>query len=134
MRAGPSALVVIDASAAYLALLNRGEARSRLASEELHAPHSIDAELMQSLRRADRFRIASGESLETMIEAWQELGVQRHSIAYLLRRIWRLRHNLAAHDAAYVALAEMLGCPLITADRRLAKTPLLRTEVVTISS
>ncbi len=49
--------------------------------------------------------------------------------APLLRRVWELRHNLTAYDGCYAALAEAIGCPLLTADQRIAGAPGVRCEV-----
>jgi predicted nucleic acid-binding protein len=54
------------------------------------------------------------------LEDLADLGLRRYPHRRLLPRIWELRHNLTAYDAAYVALAEALGAPLVTRDRRLA--------------
>ena len=60
------------------------------------------------------------------------LTIRRFEHLPLIRRIWDLRHNLTAYDAAYVALAEATGVPLVTADRRLANTPGNRAEVIVV--
>jgi predicted nucleic acid-binding protein len=113
-------LIVVDASAALAALLGDGPARRALAEEHLHAPHLIDVEVASGLRRlaaAGRLQAADGSRA---LEALRALGMRRHAMRSLLQRIWELRDNLSAYDAAYVALAEELGCGLLTADARLA--------------
>ena len=57
------------------------------------------------------------------VETWVRLGVTRHRVRDLLPRVWALRENLTAYDATYVALAEALGCTLVTADARIAQAP-----------
>lgn len=105
------------------ALLHDGEARRYLSAESLVAPHLVDAEVMQTLRRL----VASGSVSDTdanrAVRQWSRLGLTRLSVAGLTSRIWSLRHNLSAYDASYVALAEALDCPLLTADARLAGAP-----------
>jgi predicted nucleic acid-binding protein len=63
------------------------------------------------------------------LSRWSRLEVHRYPAGGLLARIWALRDGVSAYDAAYVALAEALGCPLLTADSRLAAAPALRCEV-----
>jgi predicted nucleic acid-binding protein len=60
---------------------------------------------------------------------WSRIGVERYPAGGLLPRIWELRLSLTVYDAAYAALAEALGCPLVTADRRLATAPGTRCEI-----
>lgn len=59
------------------------------------------------------------------VELLQELPVNRHVETPLLPRVWHLRANLTAYDAAYVALAEAIDCPLVTFDAALAGAPAL---------
>ena len=125
-------MIVLDASAALSGLLNAGPARESLAGEQLHAPHLIDSEVASGLRR----QIASGSfSAETgwrALDTWRRLGLTRYSTRGLLERIWELRDNLSAYDASYVALAESLGCALVTADARLSRAPGLRCSVTVV--
>jgi predicted nucleic acid-binding protein len=113
-------LIVVDASAAISALLRSGAARQRLSTEALHAPHLVDTEVTDAVRklvlRDTITRTAGGRA----VSAWAQLGVKRYPTIGMLQRIWDLRHNLSAYDAAYVALAETLNCHLVTADQRLA--------------
>jgi predicted nucleic acid-binding protein len=119
-------MIVVDASAAVTALLNDGPARKVLASQLLHAPHLIDSELVSVIRRqvlANRVDAADGwKALET----WRRIGVVRHPMTALLQRMWELRDNVTAYDASYVAVAESLNCPLVTADRRLSSASGIR--------
>ncbi|MCW2697449.1 MAG: hypothetical protein JWR62_2534 [Modestobacter sp.] len=127
-------MIVLDASAAVAALLRDGLARQVAASEQLHVPHLIDAEVAQALRRlvaADRLPAHEGEGLLT---AWAALALVRHPFQALLPRIWALRENVSAYDATYVALAEALGCALLTADARLARAPGARCPVTVVPS
>ena len=127
-------MIVVDAAAAVLGLLNDGEARRRLAIEDLHAPHLIDSEVTHAMRaQVLRGRLESEEAWRAL-DRWQRLGLRRYGVVGLLARMWDLRHNLSAYDASYVALAEGLGYPLMTADARLANAPGLGCDVVTVRS
>lgn len=126
-------MVVADASAIVLALLGGGEARVRLGSAPLHVPHLADAEIAQALRSQVLRGVASSERCERALGRWQRLGVRRHPGWLLLARVWDLRDNLSAYDATYVALAERLGCPLLTADRRIARAPGVECEVLSLA-
>jgi len=59
-------------------------------------------------------------------------GISRYPGVAVLSRVWELRENLSAYNATYVALAEGLGCALLTADRRLGRAPGLRCPVTTV--
>lgn len=119
-------MVVIDASVMACALLFAGPARARLSADNLRAPELIDAELLSVLRRlvlADKLQ--EGHALQALATATR-LGLRRHPSRSLWPRAWELRPNLSAYDALYVALAEQLDAPLLTADARLARAPGLR--------
>jgi predicted nucleic acid-binding protein len=119
-------MVVIDASVLVNALLVNGSARSRLAAESLQAPELIDAEVLSVLRRLVLAgKLQDGAALQALTVAHQ-LGLRRYVSRALWRRAWELRLNLSAYDALYVALAEQLQVPLLTADARLARAPGLR--------
>jgi predicted nucleic acid-binding protein len=121
-------LIIIDASAVLEVLLRteagfRIEERVLSPQETLHAPHLLDLEIAQVLRRY----CAAGEmeperGLEALTDL-TDLPINRYPHEIYLPRIWELRHNLTAYDAAYVALAEALPAPLITRDMRLASAP-----------
>ena len=122
-------MVVVDASALVDALLVKGAARSRLTAESLQVPELIDAELLSVLRRLVLAgKLQDGAALQALAIAHQ-LGLRRHASRALWRRAWELRLNLSAYDALYVALAELLQVPLLTADARLARAPGLRCRV-----
>ncbi len=127
-------MIVVDASAVLELLLNTRVGRriaARIAPPEitLHAPHFVDLEVAQVLRRyllrgaidADRGRLA--------LVHLTELDLQRYRHDLFLPRIWALRHNVTAYDAAYVALAESLDAPLVTTDRRLAGASGVRARI-----
>ena len=121
-------MIVLDASAAIEWLLQtpdgqRIERRIYRRNETLHAPHLLDLEVAQVLRRLVRQGAVGLSRAEEAIEDLQALRVTRHPHAIFLRRICQMRDNLSAYDAVYVALAETLKAPLITRDSRLASIP-----------
>jgi predicted nucleic acid-binding protein len=116
-------VIVVDASAALSALLNDGPARRFLATEQLHAPHLVDSEVANGLRRQVVARHMAAADGWTALDRWRRLGMTRYPTFGLLDRVWELRDNVSAYDAAYVALAEQLGCALLTADARLSRIP-----------
>jgi predicted nucleic acid-binding protein len=118
-------VIVVDASAVLEILLRTLvapaiERRLFAAGESLHAPHLIDIEVAHVLRRYAAAGDMSAERGREALEDLADLSLRRYSHDVLLPRVWELRTNLTAYDAAYVALAEALGAPLITRDRRLA--------------
>ena len=116
-------MIVVDASAAVLGLLNDGDARRALASEAVAVPHLADSEVANTLR-AQVFRGTADElQARDALDRWARLGVRRFPVHTLLGRVWELRENRTAYDATYVSLAEAIGCELVTADRRLAGAP-----------
>lgn len=125
-------MIVLDASAVVLGLLNDGEARALLAEESVSCPHLVDSEVVHALRSQVRRGVLEPEAAAGLIGVWAELGVTRVAVVGLLGRIWALRENLSAHDATYVALAETLESTLVTADGRLARAPGLRCSVTVL--
>ncbi|MFN9693115.1 MAG: type II toxin-antitoxin system VapC family toxin [Synechococcaceae cyanobacterium] len=122
-------MLVIDASVLVDALLVAGPARARLVNDSLQAPELIDAELLSVLRRLVLAgTLQEGHALQALAAA-NRLGLRRHPSRALWPRAWELRANLCAYDALYVALAEKLDAPLLTADARLARAPGLRCVV-----
>lgn len=116
-------MIVVDASVAVLALLNDGAARVSLATEHVAAPHLIDAELAHALRNRIRREQITEDQGRVALDRWTRLGLRRFAAVGMLGRIWELRENVTAYDATYVALAEALDCPLVTADGRLGRAP-----------
>ena len=121
-------MIVVDASAAVDYLLAAG-AFDRIAtrfaapSQSLHAPHLLDVEVAHALRRLAISRTISASRAEDALEDFASLRVRRYPRRPLLPRIWQLRSNMSAFDAACVALAEALDASLVTADGALARAP-----------
>ena len=118
-------MIVLDASAALDWLLQTSagqqiEKRIFSRNESLHAPHILDVEVSQVLRHLVREGTVPELRAEQALDDLLDLRLTRYPHFVLLPRIWQLRHNLSAYDAAYVALAESLAGPLITRDARLA--------------
>ena len=89
----------------------------------LHGPELLDLEVLNVLRRYVRAGTVAADRAEAAVRRLEELDLQRHRHGPMLPRIWSWRANLTAYDAAYVALAEVVDCPLLTTDARLSKTP-----------
>jgi predicted nucleic acid-binding protein len=117
-------VIVLDASAVVDWLLQtaagqRIERRIYSRNQSLHAPHLLDLEVAQVLRRLVREGSVSARRADEAIEDLLDLRITRYPHSVLLPRIWQLRHNLSAYDASYVVLAEQLGAVLLTRDKRL---------------
>jgi predicted nucleic acid-binding protein len=118
-------VLVVDTSAVLDAILDpepESGLLRRLAEEDLHAPHLLDVEALGALRR----RVLRGELAVRRAQGAREdlaaLPITRYPHTHLLDRAWELRDNVTAYDAMFVALAEILGVPLVTVDARLAAT------------
>lgn len=118
-------MIVVDASALLEVLLRAPAAKAvedRLFAprQSLHAPHLLDVEVAQVIRRyAAAGEIDAARGMAALADL-ADMPLRRYPHDLLLPRIWELRNNLTACDAAYVALAEALEAPLLTRDRRLA--------------
>jgi predicted nucleic acid-binding protein len=90
------------------------------------APHLVDVEVMSALRRMAAGARGAGQKIdahrsEQLLTQLADLPVERYPHTPLLARIWELRHNFTAYDAAYIALAEAVDAVLYTGDQKLAK-------------
>ena len=127
--------LVVDASALVAALAeSRPEGRwaeSAIAADDLAAPDFVLVEATSALRRLE----VSGELSRSQADASRRdvlrVNLQLFRFAPFADRVWELRHNITSYDAAYVALAEWLGCPVVTLDRRLSLASGPRCEILT---
>jgi predicted nucleic acid-binding protein len=132
-------VIVVDASALLEVLLQtdtgtRVEARLFRDRGELHAPHLIDVEIVQSLRRLVRSAEISSSRAAEAVTDLLDFDLHRHGHLDLLARAWSLRDSLTAYDAAYVALAEALNAPLITCDGPLGRSSGHRADIEVVAS
>jgi predicted nucleic acid-binding protein len=121
-------MIVIDASALLEVLLRTpaaGEVEKWLfdPGQTLHAPHLLDVEVAQVIRRYAANGEIDSDRGRAAVADLADFPLHRYPHDVLLPRIWELRNNLTAYDAVYVALAEALDAPLLTRDRRLAAAP-----------
>jgi predicted nucleic acid-binding protein len=117
-------VIVVDASALLEVLLRTSAAKAvgdRLFApgQTLHAPHLLDVEVAQVVRRYALNGEIDSERGRMALTDLADFPLRRYPHDFLLPRIWTLRNNLTAYDATYVALAEALDAPLLTRDLRL---------------
>ena len=121
-------MIVVDASAILEALLRLPAARAverRMfePAQTLYAPHLLDVEVAQVVRRHAANREIDAARGRMALADLADFPLRRYPHDFLLPRVWELRNNLTAYDAIYVALAEVLDVPLLTRDKRLATAP-----------
>lgn len=123
-------MIVLDASAAIEWLLQTPKAAtiearlfSKTAQPPWHAPHLLDVEVAQVLRKQVAKGVMSDARGKEALQDFLDLPLVRYPHDFLLPRVWELRKNLTAYDAVYVALAEALGFPLVTCDANIAGAP-----------
>jgi len=127
-------MIVADASVILEILLRTPDAegisrRLFLQDETIAAPHLIDLEVAQVLRRYAASGEIDGERGREALLVFLDFPLIRYPHDVLLPRIWKLRDNVTAYDAAYLALAEALSAPFLTRDARLASAPGHRARV-----
>ncbi len=120
-------MIVVDASAVVELLLQTGPgvriaARVLDPEERLLAPHLLDLEVTQVLRRLTQLKEISEARGREALDDYAALLIERAGHDILLQRIWELRKSMTAYDGAYVALAEALDAPLLTCDAKLARS------------
>ncbi len=118
-------MIVVDASALLEALLRTPAAKAVEKwlfdpEQTLHAPHLLDVEVAQVIRRYAANGEIDKDRGRAAVADLADFPLHRYPHDFLLPHVWDLRNNLTAYDAVYVALAEALDAPLLTRDRRLA--------------
>jgi len=125
-------VLVVDASVIAPAVADGGPdgdaCRARIKGQSLAAPDLLRVEAVSVIRRQLASGALTSAQANNAIEDLLNLPLTVYATAPLLRRAWELRDNASAYDACYVALAEALGCALLTADQRLANSPRARCQ------
>jgi predicted nucleic acid-binding protein len=96
--------------------------RAATPQERLYAPHLLDLEVAQVLRRLTHLKEITTSRAQEALDDDAGLLVERVAHRDLLLRVWQLRESTTAYDAAYIALAEPLNAPLLTCDAKLARS------------
>lgn len=125
-------MIVVDASVVVASLLGDNVARTCLTEDYVHVPAHIDVEVADALRK--RVRLGHLETTEgwQLLDTFRWMAITRHNVFAMFDRVWELRNNVTAYDAAYVALAEAIDCTLVTGDARLSSAPGLRCAVTVL--
>lgn len=115
-------MIVLDASAMVDALVGARPSPELLEAlaGEIHAPHLLDVEVTSVLRALELGRALKQDRSEEALDDYWSFTIQRHDLEPLSRRVWQLRHQFTSYDASYLSLAEALGAPLVTCDKKLA--------------
>lgn len=125
-------MIVMDASAALTALVNAGTARHLLSEEQVCVPELVDTEVANGLRRCVQSGRLEADVAWALLSAWQRMGVRRFTAHKLLERVWKLRDQLDANAATYIALAEALECALVTADPELGAVTSVQCSITVV--
>ena len=129
------AIIVVDASAFITSAVQNDDdadwASDLIDGQDLHCPALVYAECAHGLRRMERTGDVSGLEAELALLEIMALEKELYPFEPYATRIWELRHNLSCYDAWYVALAETLGCPLVTLDRRMSRAVGVECEILT---
>lgn len=127
--------VVIDSSA-LVELVIKSERASAVAqavgATDMVAPDVVNPEVLAALRRLERTGELTTQRAVEALDDLMDAPVRRFSTLPLLAEAWTLRANVSAADALYVVLARVLGCPLVTADRKLSRAPDLGVPMLTV--
>lgn len=117
-------MIVLDASAMVEALVGMTPSDELLGLLEgdIHAPHLLDVEVASVLRGLELARVIAPERTQQALDDYWSFTIARHEFEPLGGRVWELRHQFTAYDASYMALAEILECPLVTCDRKVRTT------------
>jgi predicted nucleic acid-binding protein len=131
--------LVVDASVIVSLLVGRpvvaSEIHDRIAPLGRRITLDLaDLEVMSALRRGVHRGEITAEDAGRAIDALADIPIRRHGTARLRERIWQLRATHTPYDAAYAALAERLGVPLVTTDRRLARSHGHEAEIIDLSA
>ena len=126
-------MLVVDASVLAPVVADAGNDgqrfRGRLHGETILGPDLLRVEVTSVVRRQAKLGQLTLEEADGAINDLLDFPITVFPTAPLLRRVWELRQNLTAYDGCYVALAEAVDSPLVTADRRLANAPGLRCTI-----
>jgi predicted nucleic acid-binding protein len=129
-------VIVVDASVIIDLLLRRDapalDVRLLADEQRLFAPQLLDLEVAQVFRRFVRKGELAAARAAAALEDLEALSIERYPHVPLLHRIWQLRDNFTAYDAAYVALAEALAATLVTRDTRIARAAGARVTIEVI--
>jgi predicted nucleic acid-binding protein len=131
-------LIVVDASVLANAIGDDTEdgrtARAALAHQDVSGPDLVDVETVAVLRKRWLAKTMTARRFALAIDDLQMFPINRYPALPFLRRAYELRANVTAYDATYVALAEELGCALLTADARLAAAPGIRCPITVLNA
>lgn len=127
-------MIVADASVLANAIGDDGidgaTARAALAGQDLSIPELADVEVVSVLRRRWLSKTMTARRFATAVNDLARLPADRYPLLPFMTRAYELRANVSPYDASYVALAEQLGCQLLTVDARLARAPGPRCPIV----
>ena len=125
---------VVDSSALYQIVLGTSLAPAVAAhlDDDLLAPELLITEVLHRLRHLANGKVITARRADQAVEILATADIEYLRCWPYTDRIGDLRHNVTTADATYVALAEELGCPLLTCDARLGRAPGLRVPVIVV--